>query len=76
MTFSTRSLLRWADLLVRYKDVIGGDSFPFALALDRALAFRACPETRAVLHELLQRMLPEGFSGEGEFSAKYAREAE
>ena len=65
VTFSTRSLLRWAELMVRYKEVFQSDSYEFAQMLDRAIAFRACPETRAVLHELLQRVLPEGTDQNG-----------
>lgn len=60
ITFSTRSLLRWADLTVRYQPLAGQGIQPVTYALDRALGFRACRETRAMLHELAQRMFTQG----------------
>ena len=56
VTFSTRSLLRWADLTVRYQPLARQGIQPVAYALDRALAYRASRETRAMLHELVQRI--------------------
>lgn len=58
ITFSTRSLLRWADLAVRFQPLAKQGIQPVAYALDRALAFRANRESRAMLHELAQRMFP------------------
>ncbi|GAA6412555.1 CbbQ/NirQ/NorQ C-terminal domain-containing protein [Bilophila wadsworthia] len=55
VTFSTRSLIRWADLTLRFQPVARQGLQPVMYALDRALAFRACRETRAMLHELAQR---------------------
>jgi cobaltochelatase CobS len=59
ITFSTRTLLRWADLTLRYKPLAEQGIRPLFYALDRALGFRACRETRAMLHELLQRIFPD-----------------
>lgn len=56
VTFSTRSLLRWADLAVRFQPLAKQGIQPVSYALDRALAFRASRESRAMLHELVQRM--------------------
>ena len=56
ITFSTRTLLRWADLTVRYQPLASQGIQPIAYALDRALGFRASRETRATLHELTQRI--------------------
>jgi cobaltochelatase CobS len=58
ITFSTRTLLRWADLTIRYQPLAKQGIQPVAYALDRALGFRACRETRAMLHELAQRIFP------------------
>ena len=58
VTFSTRSLLRWAQLTLRYQPLARQGIQPVAYALDRALAYRACRETRAMLHELVQRIFP------------------
>ncbi len=58
VTFSTRSLLRWAELTVRFQPLARQGIQPVAYALDRALAYRACRETRAMLHELAQRLFP------------------
>lgn len=59
ITFSTRSLLRWAKLTLRYQPLAKQGIQPISYALDRALAFRASRESRAMLHELAQRMFPE-----------------
>lgn len=56
VTFSTRTLLRWADLSLRYQPLSKQGVQPVTYALDRALGFRACFETRAMLHELAQRV--------------------
>jgi len=58
ITFSTRSLIRWAKLTVRYQPLARQGLSPINLALDRALAFRANPENRTFLHELAQRFFP------------------
>ena len=65
ITFSTRSLLRWGDLTVRFQPLAHQGLQPVTYALDRALAFRASRETRAMLHELAQRMFPQQMETEG-----------
>lgn len=64
VTFSTRTLLRWADLSLRYHPLAKQGIQPVSYALDRALGFRACRETRAMLHELVQRIFPSNLPGE------------
>ncbi|NVJ93184.1 MAG: AAA family ATPase [Methylocystaceae bacterium] len=59
VTFSTRTLLRWADLTQRFHPLARQGVQPLAYALDRALGFRASKETRSMLHELAQRMFPQ-----------------
>ena len=59
VTFSTRTLLRWADLTQRFHPLARQGVQPIAYALDRALGFRASKETRSLLHELAQRMFPQ-----------------
>ena len=59
VTFSTRTLLRWADLTLRFQPLISQGIKPLNYALDRALGYRATRESRAVLHELAQRIFPE-----------------
>lgn len=59
ITFSTRSLIRWADLTIRYQPLAKQGIQPVSYALDRALGFKACKETRAMLHELVQRIFPQ-----------------
>lgn len=56
VTFSTRGLLRWADLTIRYQPLSRMGIQPITYALDRALAYRASRSSRAMLHELAQRM--------------------
>ena len=58
VTFSTRSLIRWADLTIRYQNLARQGISPVRYALDRALGFRASRETRAMMGELCQRMFP------------------
>ncbi len=59
VTFSTRTLLRWADLTLRFQPLMTQGIRPLNYALDRALGYRATRESRAVLHELVQRIFPE-----------------
>ncbi|TYT73496.1 AAA family ATPase [Desulfobotulus mexicanus] len=66
VTFSTRTLLRWADLTVRFQPLAYQGIQPVAYALDRALGFRAGYETRAMLHELVQRMFPHTMAEPGD----------
>jgi cobaltochelatase CobS len=66
VTFSTRTLLRWADLTIRYQPLAKLGIQPVAYALDRALGFRACKETRALLHEIAQRIFPMQKGKQGE----------
>ena len=58
VTLSTRTLLRLADLTLRFQPLAHQGIQPLSYALDRALGFRASRPTRAMLHELLQRMFP------------------
>ncbi|NDV24725.1 AAA family ATPase [Desulfovibrio sp. JC022] len=58
VTFSTRTLIRWADLTVRFQPLARQGIQPVTYALDRALGYRASRETRTVLHELAQRIFP------------------
>ncbi|WP_319760625.1 AAA family ATPase [Maridesulfovibrio sp.] len=58
VTFSTRTLIRWADLTVRFQPLARQGIQPVTYALDRALGYRASRETRTVLHELAQRTFP------------------
>lgn len=58
VTFSTRSLLRWASLTVKFQALSRQGIQPLMYALDRAIGYRASCETRAMLHELAQRMIP------------------
>jgi cobaltochelatase CobS len=59
VTFSTRTLIRWADLTARFQPLARQGVQPVTYALDRALGYRATPETRTVLHELAQRIFPQ-----------------
>ncbi len=56
VTLSTRTLIRWADLVIRFQPLANQGIQPISYALDRALAFRASKESRAMLHELAQRI--------------------
>jgi len=58
ITFSTRTLIRWAKLTVRFQPLARQGISPLIHALDRALAFRATPESRTFLHEMAQRIFP------------------
>ena len=58
VTFSTRTLIRWADLIVRFQPLANQGIQPVTYALDRALGYRATKETRSFLHELAQRIFP------------------
>lgn len=58
VTLSTRTLLRWAELTVRFQPLAHQGIQPVTYALDRALGFQASRETRAMLHELAQRIFP------------------
>ncbi|MDR2442434.1 MAG: CbbQ/NirQ/NorQ/GpvN family protein [Deltaproteobacteria bacterium] len=55
VTFSTRTLIRWANLTVKFQPLAWQGLSPINHSLDRAMAFRAIPESRVFLHELLQR---------------------
>lgn len=58
VTFSTRTLIRWADLTVRFQPLANQGIPPVTYALDRALGYRATRETRSFLNELAQRIFP------------------
>lgn len=58
ITFSTRTLIRWAELTTRFQPLANQGIQPVTYALDRALGYRATRETRSFLHELAQRIFP------------------
>jgi cobaltochelatase CobS len=72
VTFSTRSLLRWGELTVRFQPLAKQGIQPITYALDRALAYRAGRESRAMLHELAQRLFPQQEMPEQENAAPHA----
>lgn len=53
LTFSTRSLIRWADLTVRFQGVAKMGHQPVRYALNLALASRGSLETQEVMRNLL-----------------------
>ena len=55
MTFSTRTLIRWAYLVLQFR----GAPQPLQHALKRALTHRAEPETAAAIHGIVQRVCGE-----------------
>ena len=59
LTVTTRSLLRWADLTLRYEALSGVGISPVVYAADRAFANRASKPTRQMVHELIQRTFKE-----------------
>lgn len=77
LTISTRTLLRWADLTIRYQPLAQQGIQPISYALDRAVGFRASTETRAMLHELVQRIFSlERMSKQSSANAEYVQETE
>ena len=59
LTVTTRSLIRWADLCLRYEALSHAGISPIGYAADRAFAYRASPPTRTMIHELIQRTFAE-----------------
>ena len=58
VTFSTRTLIRWAKLTLMYAPLARHGIMPVEHALDRALGFKAQPSTKEALHEMVQRIIP------------------
>ena len=58
VTFSTRTLIRWAKLTLMYAPLARHGIMPVRHALDRALGFKAQPSTKEALHEMVQRIIP------------------
>lgn len=56
VTFSTRTLLRWALLTVQYEPLKSRGVDVIEYALDRALVYRAAGPTKVTLKELRQRI--------------------
>jgi len=56
VTLSTRTLVRWAKLSEFFRPMSAQGINPLKHALDRALSFRAEPETRSSLSEIAQRI--------------------
>lgn len=56
VTFSTRTLIRWALLSGHFRREQGDEAAAVRYALDRALGFRASPASRMTLEELRQRI--------------------
>lgn len=55
VTFSTRTLLRWARWTQNFESLAKEKISPIAYALDRCLGLRVSPSTRDALQELLKR---------------------
>lgn len=56
MTLSTRTLVRWAKMAEFFRPLANQGKNPLQHALERALTFRAEPETRCSLAEISQRI--------------------
>jgi cobaltochelatase CobS len=59
VTLSTRTLLRWARLSLFFKGAAAQGKNPVLHALDRALTYRAEPQTREAIHQIVQRVFGE-----------------
>ncbi len=59
LTVTTRSLIRWADLTIRYEALSGMGISPVQYAADLAFANRASKPTKTMIHELIQRIFNE-----------------
>ena len=57
ITVSTRSLVRWAQMCALFQGIRAQGRNPVLHALDRAIAFKATPESRHALHEIVQRQM-------------------
>ncbi len=60
VTFSTRSLLRWAKMTLLFSNRAANGISPIHYALDRAIAYRALPECNQGMHDIAQRIFGEG----------------
>ena len=58
VTFSTRTLIRWAKLTVAFQPLARQGISPVLYALDRALGFRASAPSRMALREMTERIFP------------------
>lgn len=58
---STRTLVRWGRLAAFHQGVAKNGVSPLHHALDRAIGFRAAPETREAMHEIVQRVSGESW---------------
>jgi len=58
VTFSTRTLIRWAQIAVQFREIPGGDLMQYAL--ERALTFRTDAATREAVHEIARSVLGTG----------------
>ncbi|ORJ61320.1 CbbQ/NirQ/NorQ/GpvN family protein [Geothermobacter hydrogeniphilus] len=56
VTLSTRTLVRWAKMSEFFRPLANQGKNPLQHALERALSFRAEPETRSSLAEIAQRI--------------------
>ncbi len=56
VTLSTRTLIRWAKLAEFFRPMAAQGKNPLHHALERALSFRAEPESRSALAEIAQRI--------------------
>ena len=59
LTVTTRGLLRWADLTLRYEPLASMGISPVLYAADLAFANRASKPTKTMIHELIQRVFSE-----------------
>lgn len=58
VTFSTRTLIRWAKLTVAFQPLARQGISPVLYALDRALGFRASAPSKMALREMAERIFP------------------
>lgn len=56
VTMSTRTLIRWAELISKFQPLSRAQINPVEFALERALLMRASPTTRVALREIAQRI--------------------
>ena len=56
VTLSTRTLIRWAKMAEFFKPLAAQGKNPLLHSLERALSFRAEPESRSALAEIAQRI--------------------